>query len=368
MSIGAPAMGYEESIGIAKESSYGTANATPSFWMRPISCTLKQVDVPVPLRGPTGVGVDTLYNATIPRHYRAHKMVAGNLLFEAEYDDIGWFLMSAFEQGAFTLNTNINGGASAGTNLHAFEVIADTVAQNTPPSLTITRINGMEDLRYTGCMVDNLEIAGRPDQLVTVSLDIIGQAGGDLENADADTEGYSAAPFMEFHDSDFRYHATVGTAYTALTSQTGGTAALDWLFRLENRLRAVPATGLTERTIREPIYSGYRQATLRVTRDFFDDNFFEHMFPPTQPTGANEALSYAAASVHLESDEAAGAHFYGLDIYSPCWLVMGEPTEYSGGAGIIPESILLKAAAQTASTAPCTVRLANTTATGGYSS
>lgn len=363
MSIAAPAMGYEESIGIAKESTYGTANATPSFWMRPISCTLKQTDTPKALRGPTGVGVDTLYNATVPRHYRGHRVVSGNLLFEAEYDDIGWFLANAFEAGAFTTNVDVNGAAHTGTFLHTFEVIADTVLQNTPAALTISRINGSEDLRFQGCMIDNLEIAGRADQLVTISLDIIGQSGGNVEVADADTEGYSAAPFMEYHDVDWRYNATVGTAYTALTAQTGGAAALDWVFRLENRLRAVPSTNLTDRFIREPIYDGYRQVTLKVNRDSFDDTFFNHEFPATEPG------SYAAGSIHLESDEAtAGGGVYGFDLFSPSWLVMGEPTEYAGGAGIIPEAITLKAACQTAATAACTVRLANVTNTGSYSS
>jgi hypothetical protein len=53
---------------------------------------------------------------------------------------------------------------------------------------------------------------------------------------------------------------------------------------------------------------------------------------------------------------------YGFDAYCPSWLVVGDPTEYAGGAGIIPESILLKAACFTASTAALTVRLANVTA------
>lgn len=354
MSIGSPGMGYEEIAGFAVETTYGTAPAfssTVAHWVRPINFSLKQTDTPLALPGPSGSNVPWRYDATIPRHYRGVKSVAGNVTVEGEYDDIGRYLMNALAEPVSQADT-----PEASTYTHTFSLPVDAAAADTPQSLTVARLNGVEDYQYTGCVIDVLEIRGNADRIVEVSMDIIGQAGGDAESDDADTEGYSAAPFIEFHDSDWRYSGTVSTASGSLTSQTGGAAAVQWSLRVQNNWRAIPATGVGARTIREPIFQGERRIMLTVTRDFWDDTFFDHEFPSTEP-GA-----YAACAIKMTSDEniTGSTTKYDLDLYIPHGLIMGPPTEYGGGADILPEVINIEAGTD-GSEAPLIATLINGT-------
>jgi hypothetical protein len=359
MSIGSPAMGFEEVAGFGQESTYGSAASirTPG-WVKPLSFTLKNTDPPMMLGGPSGGSVPFVYSASLPRHFRGVQRVAGNITVECDYEMLGVFLSGAIGIGTVGANLDIDGGASAGTYLHTFNMLGNSTTANTTASMTIARLNGMEDLQFLGCMIDTLEISANADSIVTISMDIIGQSGGNAEVADTDAEGYSAAPFIEFHDSCINYNATTSTAYTAAaigaTPLSGGAAPLTWSVRVENNLRAVASSCLSGRTIREPIYQGYRKASFTFSRDYWNDTFFNHQFPATEPA------AYAAYEIRCTSDEAAGADFYAASFYMPAGIVVGDPNEYGGGADIESETITVEAAAPSAAAVPFTARLANT--------
>jgi hypothetical protein len=324
-------MGFEEVVGFGLETTWNSFLAMQHF-ARPIRNTLKQIDAPQKMPGPSGSNFPFRYSATLPRQYRSTKQIRGNITVEGEYDDIGRYLMNALAEPTSTADSPV---ASAYT--HVFAVPVSTAAANTPKSLSIARLNGVEDWRFLGCFVDVLEIRGIADRIQEVSMDIIGTSGGDAEVDDADTEGYSAAPFMEFHDADFRYHATAGTATGSLASQTGGAALLGWTLRVQNNWRAVPAVGTGSRIIREPIYQGERMITLTLQRDAWDDEFFDKEFPAAEP-GA-----YGAFEMKLTSDEfITGSTPYDLALYCPYGVVMGTPTEYGGGADILPETVTIE--------------------------
>jgi hypothetical protein len=354
-------MGFEEVVGFGQEATYGVAatERTPG-WAKPLSFTLKNTDPPMMLGGPSGGSVPFVYNATVPRHYRGTQQVAGNITIECDYEMLGVLLANAVGAGTVVADDDIDGAPDVGTQLHTFNVLGSSASAVTPKSLTIFRINGVEDLVFTGCMVNTLEIVAAAESIVTVSMEIIGQAGGNALSAATDGTGYSAAPFIEFQDTCVRFDpGAVSTAYSAMSGNalSGAAAPLSWSLKIENNLRAVAAAcSTTGRTIREPNYGGYRTVSLTIDRDFSDDTFFDEMFPAT------EAASYSTYEVRCTSTTAvpggAGA-YHALSLYIPAGIVMGAPNEYGGGADIESEQVIVQAAAPSAAAIPFTARLAN---------
>lgn len=355
MSISPPAMGLQESFGIARESSYGSA-VDPTIWFKPSTNTLTRTDPHLPMAGPTGAMVQHRYHATRPRKFQGTPTIGGTVAVEAEFDDIGHLFSNAIATPSFDDDAPV-----AGAHTHVWAVTAAKPAA-TPISLSAGCLTGLEDLRYAGVMINNLELRGSPGQIVVCSMDLIGQSGGDAEVPDDDTEGYSTAPWMEFHHSQVRYHATPATATGSLATLASGSEAADWTCRLENNYRQAQAAGNGIRGIREPVWDGYRMASVSFNRDLFDDEFFDEYH------AAGVATAFSTIEVRLQTTELIGATAtpYELRWYMPYALLDREST-YGGGAGIRPERVTFMAGTD-GSAAPLTVTLINGTGTTPYGS
>lgn len=345
MSIAPPAMGFEESFGIARESSYGVAVA-PTIWFKPSSNPHQRVDPHLPMAGASGATVQHRYHATRPRKFRGTPTLAWPVVCEAEYDDIGHIFSNAIATAVSDDDAPV-----PGAHTHVWTLTAAKPAA-TPISLTAGCLTGLEDLRYAGVMVNNLELRGTPGQIVTWSADVIAQSGGDAEVADDDTEGYSTAPWMEFHHSSIRYHATPNTATGSLATLASGSEVSDWTFRLENNLRAAQAAGNGIRGIREPVWDGYRMPSITFNRDLFDDDFFDEYYSSTV------TAAFSTVEIRLQTSEyITGTTPYELRIYMP-FALLDRESAYTGGAGIRPERVTF-AAGTDGSVAPLTVTLIN---------
>lgn len=338
--IAPPPMGYQESFGIARESSYGSA-AAPGIWFKADPMTIARVDPHLPVAGPSGAQVQHRYHATRPRKFRGTPQIRGNVSVACEFDDLGHLLGNAIAAPSVS-------GPTDSAYTHTYTLSAAKPA-NMPTSLTVARLTGLEDYQFTGCMIDNFELRCQPGQILTASMDFIGQTGGAAEADDADTEGYSTAPWMEFHQVNVRYHATPNTATGSLATLASGSEAMGATFRLENRLRAVQAAGNNVRGIREPVYNDYRLATISFDRDFFDDDFFDEYHSST----VTDAFSTIELRVLGTENIPSGSTPYQMRIYMP-FAVLDRSESYGGGAGPLSETVTFTAGSD-GSTAPLTV-------------
>lgn len=346
-------LGVQEVIGFGREGTYGTASSPAAVrWFRPVSNGLQRKRPAIEPQGPSG-GMWGRYDSTRPRVYRGAPVVSGTVVLELEYDDIGYLFSTLIGDPTSTADSPV-----AGAYTHVWTA-GSAVPTNTPTSLSIAHLNGQEDLLYTGCVIQSMSIAATPteenDGIVTVSLEIVGQDGGEAEVDDATTEGFSSAPFTQWKDTDFRYHATVGTASASLASQTGGACPLSATWGFVNPYRIGPAAAKGTAGIREPVFNGKRESSLAVTRDFFDDEFFDKYH------SANVTGMFAASALKFTSSEnITGATPYSLDLYSPAALIQDQDSTYGGGAGIREETINFMAF-NDGSNNPITVTLVNGT-------
>ena len=333
-----PPLGLQEAVGLGIEATYGTGVA-PGVWWKPVSCTLRRAWVPLSMAGISGSSADVVYG-TPSRAFRSAPVIAGQIVLEAEYHDLAWLLYAVYGPAASAGGPNYT---------HTFTHATSPVVL--PPGLSIARLNGLEDMRYTGCKVVGFTLAFTAGSIVTVTLDIIGRDGGDAEVADAATEGYSASAWLEFQHSQLMYATAVSTALTVgAHGQDEDDAPSEFSFSTQHTYRIMeePGTGL----IREPVKDGYSVSTLTFKRDWATQTFKDKM--------ANTAINTAFASFGINVTTGATEI---LDIQIPHALLMGDQnTEFAGGGGIIPENITVKAA-DDLNEPPVSIVLTNTTET-----
>jgi hypothetical protein len=353
MAINTPPMGIGEAFGIAFETTFGVAVA-PTIWWQPVSNTLKRVDPVLQLSGPSGVSVAK----TTTRGFRAKPDISGTVVVEAEYDDIGHILKNTLGAPA------TSGPTETVVYGHVYNLLP-AIPATMPPSMTCARITGLEQYQFQGCMVNSLEISGADGRIVNVSMDIIGSTGGSI--AVADTIGtLSADPFIEFYDSIFRVDfSATGTSLTSTYDQKDGANATDWTLRIDNNLRRQQATGPYPAAVtnirgdRPYIYSGYRSATMTVSRDFFDDNFFD-LYNAT--TLAGTFGTFGITCVSSEIITGASTLTYSLAMKFQAGQIVGDPQEYNGGPDILGERIVIEAGYD-GTNSPVVVNLQNRTST-----
>jgi len=355
MAISPPAMGLQETFGIAREVTYGSAVA-PTIWFKASPSNWENIDDVLEMSGPSGGMVPFRYDATRPRAYKGTPQIGcTGQIIEAEFDDIGHLLSNAFGVPTFNTNTPV-----AGAHTHVWTMPFARPA-TTPTSVSAGQLKGLEDLRFAGAMIDTLALRAQPGAILQLVLDWIAQSGGAAEVDDADTEGYSTAPWMEFHHVNVRWHATPGTATGSLATLNAGSEQSTIEFMMRNGYRREQAAGNGVRGIREPTWAGYRTAQMTFSRDLFNDTFFNEYHGSTSPTW------FSAIELRVQTTEfITGSTPYELRIYMP-YAVIQRRSAYDGGPGIIPENLTFFAGSD-GSVAPVTVTLINGTGSTPYGS
>lgn len=359
MPISTPAMGVGKGFGIAKESTYGTAIATADAWFYPNACDISRKRDFIQLPGANGQMVPGRYNATKPRGYRDVSKIDGQVTIDAEFDDIGLIIGNAFGAGSVTNNSPVSGA-----HTHTF-TLARTKPATMPKGCTLFVDEDTADpaaLRAAGGMVNSFEIVGdgsASDRPVQWSAEFGAQSGMDADyTGDALAFGsVSTAPFMEFTESMFAFHATPGTARGSLTDQNAGKEATRWAARLDNGPLWRPMAHGGAAVMREPVYGGLRTLTLEVTRDLFDEQFFDKYYSATL------AGMFCACAIKVTSTSMiTGSTPYSFDLYMPYAFIQRTHPDYGGGNDVIPETITFTASSD-GSAAAATITLVNGTST-----
>ncbi len=332
--------GFEEFVTIGQEATYGTVGDGSNdlqFSMRPVSFGLISNDPPIQLAGPTGRPVGWAYDSSLPREFKGIPDTSGDIVFEMDFEDVGFFLKNANGQGPTSVLADVT------AHTHTFNAPVNPVA-TMQQSLTIHRqtpgfASAGDTLgeAFRGCHIDKLTVSAEPNQLLQVTLGVIGQ---DRIPRAGDLDSFSATPWMEFHEAQIRYSGTPDGALPGTQDIFGGLgAASSWTFEIENNLRAIGATGVGKRAIREPIPIGYKVYRLTVTRDWIDREMYGKFF--SEGTGG-----YANVGVLLTSDTtiSGSSTKYALQIHMPAARIVSPNPEYGGGDEIIEEEVIFEAA------------------------
>lgn len=346
-----PALGFDEVIGIGKESStYGTA-AAPSVWFRPLSFDPGVDDSLIASPAGAGAGVPFAYgySSTDPRAYERTRVVRPTWSFEAEADDIGWILEAMLGTGSHS---------TPDAELHQFDAIT-SVPANMPDALTVVHGNTVQDLGYTGCRIATFELAARSDPgIIVCTLGMIGQSFADDS---VGSPSYSAAPFLEYTNCSVRTDTATTIPHTSADDLTGGEAAVDWTLRIGTPVREAPQVGSA--LIREPFWNDYWSAELEINKDWFSTDQYDVMIHATK------ASRFLSASVFMDTNiVAGGGENYSLEWEAQTVLLQGDVPGYGGGADVLPETLRFMVAHNPSTGVPFSFKLKNATATGSYSS
>ena len=342
--------GWQEEVQFLPEVNYGEEDtSTPTVVaFRAVSFDLTCTDPPVQLGGVPGVPFGWRYDATRPREMKGVPDVSGSIVLECEYDDLGWLLKNVLGDPTTT---------GSGPYTHTYTV-ASTV-QDMEDSFTIIRRTGQTRQAFYGCHIDAIEIGATNGEIAKVTVEVVGQTH---DNASTHNSAgtLSSVPFLEFHESSIRYHASTGTASAEANNLDSGNQPSSWSWRFEKNLRKEAAAGTADssnnlvRGIREPVPAGFFTSKLTFSRDWTNDNFYDMVF-------AEGTAGYGSFAGHFESDEQASGTNYSLDAWFPAGRVISGPTTHGGGADIITEDIEVEAAYGGSSTDTCKVVLVNDT-------
>lgn len=179
-------IGRKVAVGLAKETVRGTAVA-PAFWVRHLSLDFKKMGEAVQNESALGVR-EKFSDSEIVKEW-----AEGKLEGKVNHKSIGLVLLGAFG----SVDTSANG---AGYD-HVFSVSES----NTGQSLTVTKVDGVNDRRHALAMIKSLEITIEAGEYVKFSADIIAKKGATASDTVAYVEEYefsSKDAYVKFGDVD----------------------------------------------------------------------------------------------------------------------------------------------------------------------
>lgn len=277
MSLGA--LGY---IGYGKEATAGTAVA-PDRFLPASAFSFEDSDdymLPEQIRGSRdfSVAMAAPYN------------VSGSLDMELIPHDIGSLLESAF------CATVASGAYAGGGYEHTFTPGSEDVSMTFESSA-----NGILVMRYAGCRVNTLEIAGAFGEIVTASFG--------LEGTGREVQGSESSP---------TYAAVDPFHFSGASVKVGGTengTVKEFTFGVNNNIERIGTLRKTRSWKR--MAQGMREVTLSLTLDFTDDAEYDRFVAGTT----------FEVQLHLEGGTIAGAVKHTLHITIPAvrWTKVGVP-------------------------------------------
>lgn len=187
-------IGRTVAVGIAKEAVRGTAVA-PAFWVRHLSLDFKKRGEAVQNESALGRR-EKFSDSEIVREF-----AEGNLEGKVNSKSIGLILLAAFG--------DVNSVANGAGYDHTFTVDQS----NTPQSLTVTKVDGVNSRRHALAMIRSLEINIEAGEYIKFTADLVARKGTDSPGPEtiAYVEEYeftSKDAFVRFADTV----ATVGAA------------------------------------------------------------------------------------------------------------------------------------------------------------
>lgn len=198
-------IGRNVAVGIGKETVRGTAVA-PAFWVRHLSLDFKRKGETVQNESALGRR-EKFSDSEVVRQF-----AEGALEGKVNSKSIGLILLGAFG----TVNSAANGSGYD----HTF-----TVSQsNTPQSLTISKVDGVNSRRHALAMIKSLQVTIETGEYVKFSADIVAKQGATSSETVAYVEEYeftSKDAFVKFADD------VAGLAAATASAVKSGNVNLD---------------------------------------------------------------------------------------------------------------------------------------------
>ena len=247
--------GRNSFVGAALETTYGTAVTTPTVTRPIISCSmLRQVEKVE--RGNLRVaGVAGLRKG----HYVISDKVTGGLELECTYDNVGFFIHHALGASA----------TAGGTpNTHTYTMGDVPVAGTT---LRLQRGTSDYSETFEGVVFNTMTMSCAAGEVMTLSLDMIGETSSDTEGARGDT----ALSFTDPTYENLVLHQHAGDL--SWNSQTFN--LIDFEYKLENGLSDRMRLGSL--LTKQPVQSDYRTSTVTVTFETDDVQGYQKFIADT---------------------------------------------------------------------------------------
>ena len=347
MTIGADArLGYDSALGIADESTYGTANTSAALggFIKFNSEGLKEniTEVLIPTINTTRAYID---------RFQANVEVSGPVEYPLHHTD-GLKFIKHVMGGTITTATN-------GVNLsYTHNIIPDdnlTPIANivTATSLTIAVRRGSDQNRqYAGIKVNQMTISGKIGQTVQCTVDLIGQKSATIATISANSPTFTAGLPFTFKDVHFYEAASIG----ALTTTSGEQMITGFDLVVNNNIAAgdeVRRLGTNTVALLPP--GGMKDITLNV------------MQRNDTTTALNNFLNGTPSAILIVMDNgvtigAAGSSTYSMRIELPkCYY--NENESNVGGAGILTKTIPLRCISDSTTGNDITIRITNNSVT-----
>lgn len=234
-----PSRGFGSYLGLAEETTWGTAVTVSTNWLRVVSMSVKRTTEIVP-RPHLGDAFSTSTNRR--QHYTRADTVGGQIEILCAYDDSSLMILKHALGAVAT--------TGAGPYTHDF-----TLATPGPTGLTIQGGYGTGDAEYfQGCKVDSFEWSLTAGDVARLTVDVIGETSGGLVLKSAPTYSTGGEEMLHSHISDFSFN---GSTWCLSDITISGGRALTRRNLLGSTLTKEPAPGdFGELTVRFTVEYG----------------------------------------------------------------------------------------------------------------
>ena len=241
--------GRNSFVGVAEESSYGSATATPTVTRPIISCSMLRAVEKVERANLRVAGVAGLRKG----HYLVADRASGSLELEATYDNIGYFLKQAL--GASST-------ASATLETHTYTMGDVPIAGTT---LRLQRGTDDNSETFEGVVFNTFVASVAAGEAMTISMDMIAETSADPTSAAA--RGAHSLAFSNPTNEGLVLHHHAGN----LVWNGQSINLIDFEYNLQNGL--ADRMRLGSLVTKQPVQSDYRTATMTVTFETDDATY-----------------------------------------------------------------------------------------------
>jgi len=315
--MGVVGTGREGYIGIAKETTWGTA-VEPSTFLEFVSESITKSINPIV----SSANINTRFKKDI---YQGSIDISGGFSIEVNPDNIGLLI------GA-TLGSESTAQVDTTTAYdHTFTPAGIATAL---PSLTIEVGRAIKQMRYSGCMVNSMKLSAAVNSILTAEFDILGKNEDDTVSAA--TPSYSSKKPYVYHWGTIKIDTTT-VAYVK-----------SFEFSYSNNLFA-DGYALDGNQTRAILYKQGAEITGTMDLEFTTDSYIER-------TAYLDNTDKALQLVFTSTETIESGYYYTITIDMP-HVKYTKADANIGGPDAIPFSVDFEAVQPSISTAAITITL-----------
>ena len=252
--------GRNSFVGVAVETTWGTAVTTPTVTRPIISCSMLRQVEKVERANLRVAGVAGLRKG----HYLVSDKVSGSLELEATYDNVGYFLDAALGASATT-------GPASGLYEHTYTMGDVPVAGTT---LRLQRGTSDYSETFEGTVFNTLTMSCAAGEHMSMTLDMMSETSSDTSPS-LRARGNTGLTFSDPSKENLVLHHHASTL--GWNSQTFN--LIDFEYKLENGL--ADRMRLGSLLTKQPVQSDYRTSTMTVTFETDDIQGYQQFIADT---------------------------------------------------------------------------------------